>query len=105
VDTRRRAERATLDSTLAARRRAAAADTARRRPQAPPFDEAALQRMRDQARTDLRDAIAVLTPDQQATAWLMRGPAGGGPGGRVRPGRGGRDWQPHGKGGSPAWRE
>ena len=55
---------------------------------------------RDQARVDLRDAITVLTPDQQAKAWEMnaargargmRGGRGGGmraPGG-MRPGRGG----------------
>jgi len=43
-----------------------------------------MQRMRDQAHADLRDAIAVLTPDQQAQAWeavSARGAAG-------RPGRG-----------------
>jgi hypothetical protein len=27
--------------------------------------------MRDRIRADVRDAIAVLTPDQQATAWMM----------------------------------
>jgi hypothetical protein len=55
----------------------------------------------DQQRTDLRDAITVLTPDQQASAWMMvsarRGPAmgrmggmGGAGGMRGREGRGGR---------------
>jgi hypothetical protein len=29
----------------------------------------AMQRLRDQAQADRRDAIAVLTPDQQARAW------------------------------------
>ena len=29
------------------------------------------ERMRDQAHTDLRDALSVLTPDHQATAWEM----------------------------------
>jgi hypothetical protein len=43
-------------------------------------------RDREQARADLRDAIAVLTPDQQAMAWEMA--AGGPPG--VRGARGTR---------------
>jgi hypothetical protein len=37
----------------------------------------------DLALTDVREAIAVLTPDQHATAWMMiagGGPLGGGPG-------------------------
>jgi hypothetical protein len=29
----------------------------------------AMERLREQSRADLRDAIAVLTPDQQARAW------------------------------------
>ena len=29
------------------------------------------EKMRDQAHAELRDAIGVLTPDQQATAWEM----------------------------------
>lgn len=45
--------------------------------------EANMTRERDQARVDLRDAIAVLTTDQQARAWEMVGSAG-----RGRPGRG-----------------
>ncbi len=54
----------------------------------PPVDTKAMQQMRDQMRADLRDAIAVLTPDQQATAWMMiaDGPALGG--GRGTMGRG-----------------
>jgi hypothetical protein len=31
----------------------------------------AMERMHEQARVDLRDALAVLTPDQQATAFQM----------------------------------
>jgi hypothetical protein len=45
-----------------------------------------LERLRDQAQADRRDAIAVLTPDQQALAWervAMRGQMG-----RSAPGRG-----------------
>ena len=50
---------------------------------------------RDLGRTDLRDAIAVLTPDQQAKAWEMnagrgaRGARGGARGGAMRGMRGG----------------
>lgn len=33
--------------------------------------EARMRQVGEQARTDLRDAIAVLTPDQQAQAWTM----------------------------------
>jgi hypothetical protein len=63
-----------------------------------------VQQMRDQMRGDVRDAIAVLTPDQQATAWMMiaGGPSlGRGPGGPIgrRFGRGpDNDQQPTGRG-------
>jgi hypothetical protein len=47
--------------------------------------------MREQSRTDLRDALAVLTADQQARAWEMISHGPGGPDGRGGPGRpGGR---------------
>jgi hypothetical protein len=39
--------------------------------------------MRDQAHTDLRDAIAVLTVEQQALGWEMMARRGG-PGGPMR---------------------
>ena len=45
--------------------------------------------MRDQMHADVRDAIAVLTADQQATAWMMvagSAPLGGGAGGAMGPG-------------------
>ena len=71
-------------------------------PGQPPRAEDA-QRMRqqmeqahEQARADLREALAVLTPDQQALAWEMvahaggRGGGPGGPGGEGGPGRRGR---------------
>jgi hypothetical protein len=58
----------------------------------------AMEQGREQARVDLRDALAVLTPDQQARAWEMMARRGGGPGGRGGPdgpggmrGRGGPD--------------
>ena len=56
----------------------------------PPVDAKAMQQMRDQMRADLRDAIAVLTPDQQATAWMMIAggpPLGGALAGPAGPGR------------------
>jgi hypothetical protein len=40
----------------------------------------ALDRMREQSRVDRRDAIAVLTPDQQAQAWELVAMRGAGPG-------------------------
>ena len=58
---------------------------------------ATAERLRDQRHTDLRDALGVLTPDQQATAWelsamrggswMVRGARPGGGGGRMGPGR------------------
>jgi hypothetical protein len=52
---------------------------------------ARFDREREQGRADLRDALAVLTPEQQAMAWEMT--ARRGPGARdtrFRPGREGR---------------
>ena len=46
--------------------------------------ESNMTKEREQARVDLRDAITVLTPDQQARAWEMAGAAA-----RGRVGRGG----------------
>jgi hypothetical protein len=40
-----------------------------RRPAGPSTAE--MQQARDRMHVDVRDAIAVLTPDQQATAWMM----------------------------------
>lgn len=72
-------------------------------------DEQAMRQAGEQARAELRDAIAVLTPEQQAAAWEMvarpRGPGmAGGPGGPprgagIRRGPGG---PPMGPGGPPA---
>ena len=80
---RRDAMRRSMDSLMTARR-GEAPDSARRMGP-PPALQANMERMREQAHTDLRDALAVLTPDQQATAWeivAMRGGRGG-PGGRM----------------------
>lgn len=73
TEARRKALVARMDSARAAARPApgdSAGPGARRRgPAGPPPAE--LQRARDQIHTDVRDAIAVLTPDQQANAWMM----------------------------------
>ena len=65
---RRRALRTRLDSL---RPRFAPGDTAARRERgaAPPMD--LFERERDAAHNDLRDALAVLTPEQQARAFEM----------------------------------
>ena len=77
TDARRKAMEARMDSARTANR-PAPGDTARpRRPAGPPPED--MQRTRDQARADIRDAIAVLTPDQQATAWMMIAGGGGPP--------------------------
>ena len=83
TDARRKAMMARLDSARAAAR-PAPGDSAgpRGRGARPPVpDEAAMRQARDQMHADVRDAIAVLTPHQQATAWMMvaGGPPPGGP--------------------------
>ncbi|HEX6746343.1 MAG TPA: hypothetical protein VF092_03435 [Longimicrobium sp.] len=95
---------------LAAIARRAAERRESQRPAAPPQQrpsDADLARMRqqheqmrEQARTDLRDALAVLTADQQARAWEMIGRGGhpGGPGGAPPP----MDGRAPGRGGDAA---
>jgi hypothetical protein len=78
---RRRAMRASMDSVAPARRAGARLDSASRAARMRAMEQmrARFERERDQGSADLRDALAVLTPDQQATAWQMvarRGPAG-----------------------------
>ena len=73
TEARRKAQMARMDSVRAAAR-PAPGDSAgpggrRRGPAGPPPAE--MQRAREQLHTDVRDAIAVLTPDQQANAWMM----------------------------------
>ena len=86
VDARRKALASRADSARSAERsRPDSAGGPGRRPPGPPPAER--QQMRDQQRMDVRDAIAVLTAEQQATAWMMiagRGPLGGGPDGPAR---------------------
>ena len=98
-EARRRAMRAAMDSGA---RRFQPGDTAARRQ----FGErmrADMQRAESQMQVDQRDAIAVLTPDQQAKAWNMvsnRGARrGGGGGGALRRGggRGGALGRPLGR--------
>jgi Spy/CpxP family protein refolding chaperone len=74
---RRRAMRATMDS-LAPARRGLRADSADRAARAREIERirSRFERDREQARADLRDALAVLTPDQQAMAWEMRARGG-----------------------------
>jgi len=72
TEARRKAFVARMDSARAARPApgdSGGASGRGRRPAAPP--SAGMQQARDQMHTDVRDAIAVLTPDQQATAWMM----------------------------------
>ena len=70
---RREAAMRTMDSLAT---RGMRRDSAGRGPGAPPRGmRAEAERLRDQHHAELREALAVLTPDQQATAWeLRRGP-------------------------------
>lgn len=87
TDARRKSMMTRMDSVRAAT--PAAGDSTRRRGRGlgfggpSPADMKQMQQMREQMHTDVRDAIAVLTPDQQATAWMMiaSGPTLGGGGG------------------------
>ena len=77
TDARHKAMQARFDSARTANRPAPGDTTRPRRPVGPPPED--LRRTHDQARTDIRDAIVVLTPDQQATAWMMIAGGGGPP--------------------------
>ena len=94
---RREGMRRSMDSLMTGRGMARP-DSGRPRGGPPPEMRATADRMRDQAHVDLRDALAVLSPDQLASAWevvVSRGPAPRGglgfTGGPMRggPGRGG----------------
>jgi hypothetical protein len=78
---RRRAVRATMDSL--GPRRGLRADSAGRAARVREMEQmrARFDREREQSRADMRDALAVLTAEQQAMAWEMT--ARGGPGGRA----------------------
>jgi hypothetical protein len=99
----RRAEerRQAMRTAMLERRREAAPAQGARPADARPGGEA-MQQAQEQARAELRDAIAVLTPEQQAAAWEMvarpRGPGGAGGAGGVgmRRGPGGPPMRPGG---------
>jgi len=101
ADERHRALRTRLDSL---RPRRAPGDTAgRREREFPPMD--LFERDREASHNDLRDALAVLSPDQQARAWEMVAArrAMGFPRGSMRRDGGGRDGaRPGGRQGGPA---
>jgi hypothetical protein len=91
---RRRAMRASMDSVAPGRRGRMRIDSTDRAARMREIEaiRARFNREREQSRADLRDAIAVLTPDQQAMAWEM---TAGPPGGRAARGlRFGRDRAP-----------
>jgi hypothetical protein len=67
--TRRRALRATMDSVRRAAPMMRRDSVGPRR--MPPQLASAIKQMREQNRADLKEAITVLTPDQQAQAWQM----------------------------------
>ena len=69
-EARRQALRASMDSARTRFGGGAAVDTAARRQFAERM-RTEMTRAREQSQTDRRDAIAVLTPDQQARAWEM----------------------------------
>lgn len=78
TEDRHRAMRAQMDSMF--QRNRAQNGTAGAPPAAMPEQaRAMMDRARDQEHADVRDALAVLTPDQQADAWMMRGGMGGRP--------------------------
>jgi hypothetical protein len=74
---RRKTMMSSIDSMRA--KRAAAPPPVAGTPRMPPEEARALAtKMRDQSHTDLRDAIAILTPDQQAMGWEMMARQGAG---------------------------
>jgi hypothetical protein len=85
AEDRRRAFRTRLDSL---RPRRAPGDTARRERMMPPAD--LMEREHEASHADLRDALAVLTADQQARAWEMMAMRRAGPSRMGFPRSGGR---------------
>lgn len=73
TDEGHRAMRTTLDSLA----RLASPPAPGIPPRAPNAMRAAMERAREMERGDVRDALAVLTIEQQADAWMMRGQMGG----------------------------
>lgn len=73
ADERHHAMRASMDSLAPAMRRGARRDSTSGGQMIQRFEtmQPALKKMREQSHAELRDAITVLTPDQQAQAWEM----------------------------------
>jgi hypothetical protein len=86
-EARRRSMRAAFDSSRQRFQRPAPGDTAARR-QLREQMRTNMERSRDQMRADERDAIAVLTADQQARAWELVSRRGSGFRGEMRGMRG-----------------
>lgn len=84
ADERHRAMRTSMDSMA----RLAAPLAAGSAPRESDAMRAAMERAREMEHGDIRDALGILTADQQADAWIMRGAAGRPQSGH--PGRGGR---------------
>lgn len=87
---RRQAMRSTLDSLRPGRARGMMRDSTSREQFRQRMEQMrpAMERLREQAHTDRRDAITVLTPDQQARAWeRMAAGARGGRGAGFRAGQ------------------
>lgn len=77
AETRRQAQRAAMDSMrnrMMANSPADSAARAARRATMQSTMRSTMERAREQHQADLRDALAVLTADQQARAWQLRGP-------------------------------
>jgi hypothetical protein len=72
---RRQAAMRSMDSLMARGPRRDSAERGRFAPS--PELRATAERLRDQRHSDLRDALGVLTPDQQATAWELSAMRGG----------------------------
>lgn len=77
AETHRQAQRTAMDSMrsrMMANPPADSAARAARRAAMQSTMRSTMERTREQHQADLRDALAVLTPDQQARAWQLRGP-------------------------------
>ena len=72
-DDRHKAMRASMDSVMRANRPQGDGAAPAPRPFNADQGRAMMTRARDQERADLRDALGILTIDQQADAWMMRG--------------------------------
>ena len=73
ADERHRVMRTAMDSMA----RQAPPPAAGSAPRAPDALRAAMERAREAERAEVRDALAVLTVEQQADAWMMRDDGGG----------------------------